>query len=119
MAQYLDGFVIPISKKNVPAYRRMAKLGCKVWMEHGALAYREAVGDDLHFPMGIGFAKQLKLKRGETVVFAYIVYRSRKDRERINKQAMNDPRLTSLANKKMPFEIERVLVAGFSTLVEA
>jgi uncharacterized protein YbaA (DUF1428 family) len=118
MAKYIDGFVIPVAKKNLPAYRRMAKLGCKVWMEHGALDYRETVAEDLDMPWGLGFTRGLKLKRGETVVFAYIVYRSRKDRDRINKKVMADPRMTGMSEQEMPFDMKRFMVAGFTTIVE-
>jgi len=117
MAKYIDGYVVPIPKKNLAAYRRMAKLGCKVWLEHGALAYREAVGDDLD-PCGLGFTRGIKLEKNETVVFAYVVFRSRKHRDQVNKRAMSDLRLTAFANTKMPFDVTRMLMGGFTTLVE-
>jgi uncharacterized protein YbaA (DUF1428 family) len=115
---YVDGFVLPIAKKNLPAYRRMAKKASKVWMEHGALQYRECAGDDLDVPMGVPFTKLLKLKRGETAVFAYIVYKSRAHRDRVNAKVMKDPRL-DMDPKSMPFDFKRMAWGGFKTIVEA
>jgi uncharacterized protein YbaA (DUF1428 family) len=116
MAQYVDGFVIPILRKNVPAYRRLASAAGKVWREHGALAYRECVGDDL--PASGLFSKQLKLKRGETVIFAWVVYTSRAHRDRVNKKVMRDPRITRVDKSEIPFDSRRMLYGGFTTIVE-
>ena len=96
---YVDGFVIPISKKNVVAYKRMAQLGSKIWREHGALEYRECIGDDLEVKMGLPFPRAIKLKRGETVIFSWIVYKSRAHRDRVNAKVMKDPRLANMAPK--------------------
>ena len=115
-AQYVDGFVIPILKKHVPAYRRIATAAGKVWRDHGALAYRECVGEDIT-ANGL-FPKQLKLKRGETVIFAWIVYKSRAHRDRVNKKVMSDPRITSVDATKIPFNSQRMLFGGFTTIVE-
>lgn len=114
---YVDGFVIPVPKKNIAAYKAMAKLGGKVWMEHGALEYRECVGDDLKPPFGLPFPKAIKLKPGETVVFSWIVYKSKAHRDRVNAAVMKDPRLKEMP-KEMPFDVKRMAYGGFKTLVD-
>ena len=120
MARYVDGFVIPIPKKNVKAYLRMAKMGAKLWKEHGALAYAECVAEDLAVPWGMGFKKMAKLKAGETVVFSFIVYKSRAHRDKVNAAAMKDPRMSDaeMTQKKMPFDLKRFATGGFEVLVE-
>ena len=90
--RYVDGYVLPVPKKNVEAYRRMAKKAGKIWREHGALDYKECVGDDLNVECGVPFSRSMKLKSGETVVFAYIVFKSRAHRDRVNAKVMKDPR---------------------------
>jgi uncharacterized protein YbaA (DUF1428 family) len=120
---YVDGFVIPLPKKNVDAYRRMARAAGKVWKEHGALEFRECVGDDLAPDMGGGsmpsFPHMVQLKRGETVLFSWIRYRSRAHRDRVNAKVMKDPRMEKMMDgKKMPFDVKRMAYAGFKTLVE-
>ena len=115
---YVDGFVIPVAKSKVKAYLKMARLGAKTWKKYGALSYYECVGDDLNVPFGLGFPKLAKLKRNETVVFSFIVYKSRAQRDSINKKvmqdpAMNDPEMT----KKMPFDMKRFAMGGFKVLV--
>jgi len=120
MAKYVDGFVIPVQTKNLAAYRRMAEIGKKVWMDHGALEYRECVGDDLNVKFGVPFTKLMKSKPGETVVFSWIVYRSRAHRDKVNARVMADPRIANACDpKKMPFDCKRMLYGGFTTLVEA
>ncbi|HMP77061.1 MAG TPA: DUF1428 domain-containing protein [Kiritimatiellia bacterium] len=117
--KYVDGFVIPLPKKNLAAYRRMAKVASVVWREYGALDYKECVGDDLNPPFGLPFPKLTKLKRGETVVFSYIVYKSRAHRDRVNKKVMKDPRLAASCDpKNMPFELRRMAYGGFNVIVE-
>lgn len=116
---YVDGFVLPVPEKNLAAYKKMAKLACKVWMEHGALDYVECVADDVKPGKWTSFPQSVKLKDGEVVVFAWIVYKSRKDRDRINKKAMNDPRLASMDPKSMPFDGKRMFWGGFKKMVEA
>lgn len=117
-SEYVDGFVIPVPKKNVAAYRKMAEVGRKVWLRHGALDYRECVGDDLAVPCGPGFVRGIKAKPGETVVFAYIVYKSRAHRDKVNAKVMQDPELMAGCDpKKMPFDAARMLYGGFQTLV--
>lgn len=114
---YVDGFVLPVPKKNLRAYRKMAQNGAKLWQEHGALEYRECVGEDLDVKMGRSFKTQLRLKPGETVVFSWIVYRSRADRDRVNAKVMKDPRMANMP-KKMPFDVKRMCYGGFETIVE-
>jgi len=117
---YVDGFVLPLPKKNLAAYKKMAKVGSKVWKDHGALEYRECVGEDLAVKFGMPFTKQMKLKAGETVVFAWITYKSRKHRDTVNAKVMKDPRLGASMNmKKMPFDVKRMCYGGFTTIVEA
>ncbi len=120
MAHYVDGYVLPLPTKNLAAYRRMARASAKIWREHGALAYHECVGDDLEVKFGTPFPRGLKLKPGETAVFAYIVFKSRAHRDRVNAKAMKDPRLAGLCDdpKKMPFDCRRMLYGGFKSLVE-
>ena len=117
---YVDGFVLPVPEKNLDAYRRMARKAGKIWREHGALEYRECVGDDLDVKMGTPFTKGIKLKPGETVVFAWITYKSRAHRDRVNAKVMKDPRLTGSTDPKaMPFDVKRMIYGGFKVLVEA
>ena len=115
---YVDGFVIPIKKKNIPAYKRMAKLGCKVWMEHGALDYYECIGDDLKVAWGWTFPRMCKLKAGETAIFAFIVYKSKAHRNQVNAKVMKDPRMT-MEGAKMPFDEKRFAMGGFKVVVQA
>ena len=117
---YVDGFVLPVPKAKLAAYRKMATLACKVWMEHGALDYREWVADDVKPGKWTSFPQSVKLKAGEIVVFAYITYKNKRDRDRINKLVMKDPRLTSMMDpKSMPFDGKRMFWGGFKKLVEA
>jgi uncharacterized protein YbaA (DUF1428 family) len=120
MALYVDGFVIPLPKKNLSAYRRMAQKAGKVWRDHGALEFRECVGDDLNIKMGKPFPRGIKAKPGETVLFSYIVFKSRTDRDRVNARVMKDPRLAKMmSSKAMPFDVKRMMYGGFKTIVEA
>lgn len=114
---YVDGFVIPIPKKNVQAYRAMARKAGKIWREHGALEYRECVGDDLDIKFGTPFSRLTKTKPGETVIFAWIVYKSRAHRDRVNAKVMKDPRMTEPPS--MPFDPKRMTYGGFKVLVDA
>jgi len=118
--QYVDGFIVPVPKKKLPAYRSMANKASKVWREHGALEFRENVADDVKVGRWTSFPRSVKLKRGETVVFSYIVYKSRKDRDRVLAKVMKDKRLAKMMNPKaMPFDAKRMIYGGFKTLVEA
>lgn len=117
---YVDGFVLPVPKKNLPAYRRMAKLASKVWREHGALEYVECVADDVKPGKHTSFPQSVKLKPDEIVVFAYIVYRSRAHRDRVNAKVMKDPRLAPMMNgQAMPFDGKRMFWGGFKKLISA
>ena len=117
MARYVDGFVIPMQRRKLAAYLRQAKLGAKVWREHGALAYTECVGEDLRAPFGLGFRRMARLKAGETVVFSWVVYRSRAHRDRVNAAVMKDPRMDALMTGPMPFDARRCAIGGFEVLV--
>jgi uncharacterized protein YbaA (DUF1428 family) len=116
---YVDGYVLPVPKKNVQAYRRIAQKAGKVWREHGALEYRECVGEDLDVKMGMPFPRLLEVRPGETVVFAWVVFKSRAHRDRVNAKVMKDPRLADMDPKSMPFDIKRMVYGGFDVLVEA
>ena len=120
MPRYVDGFVLPMPKKNVPSYLRMARLGAKVWRDHGALEYRECVGDDLDVKMGRSFPRGINVKPGETVVFSWIVFKSRAHRDRVNAEVMKDPRIANMMDlKAMPFDVKRMLYGGFKVIVDA
>ena len=112
---YVDGFVIPVPKKNLKAYVRMAKLGAKMWMKHGAIDYKECAGDDLQSKWGMPFTKLLKLKPGETAIFSYIVFKSRAHRDRVNAKVMKEMGQPP----EMPFDLKRMVYGGFKTLVES
>jgi len=115
---YVDGYLIPIAKKNVAAYKKMAALGCKVWMDHGALDYRECVGDELKAKFGMPFPKLLKTKPSETIAFSWIVFKSKSHRNKVNAAVMKDPRIAATMNmKKMPFDPKKMCYGGFKTLV--
>jgi len=117
--KYVDGFVLPVPKKKLQAYRRLARKAAAIWKEYGALEYRECVGDDLEVKWGIPFPRFLKLKRGETVIFSWIVYKSRAERDRINALVMKDPRIANMDPKSMPVDDKRMVYGGFKILVEA
>lgn len=118
--QYVDGYVLPVPKKNLQAYARMAQKAGKIWREHGALDFKECVGDDLNVKWGVPFPRQIKLKPGETVVFAWIVFKSRAHRDRVNAKVMKDSRLAnSMDAKSMPFDCKRMVYGGFKVLVDA
>jgi len=117
--RYVDGYVLPVPKKNVTAYRRMAQKAGEVWRDHGALEYIECVADDVKPGKHTSFPQSVKLKPGETVVFAYIVYKSRAHRARVNAKVMKDPRLANMMDPKaMPFDGKRMFWGGFKVLVD-
>lgn len=120
MPRYIDGFVIPLKKKNLAAYRRLAAQAGKIWMKYGALEYVEALGDDLKIKgMVTSFPKLAKTRGGETVVFSFIVYKSRAHRDAVNRKVMKDPVLLSLCDpKKSPFDFKRLAYGGFKALVD-
>ena len=116
---YVDGFVVPVPTQNLAAYRSMSRKAGKLWREHGALQYIECVGDDVKPGKLTSFPQSVKLKPGETVVFSWIFYKSRAERNRINKKVMADPRLAKMMDpKNMPFDAKRMIYGGFKTLVE-
>ncbi len=116
---YVDGFVLPIPRRNLAKYRRIAQKAGKVWREHGALQYVESVADDVKPGKHTSFPQSVKLKRGEVVVFSFVLYRSRKQRDRVLAKVMKDPRLAKMMNPKaMPFDGKRMFWGGFKALVE-
>lgn len=116
---YVDGFVIPVPKKSVAAYRRIARVAGKVWREHGALDYKECVGEDMKVPCGLPFPKLAKSKPREVIVFSYILYKSRAHRDRVNSKVMKEPRIASMGAEKMPFDVNRMTYGGFKVLVDS
>jgi uncharacterized protein YbaA (DUF1428 family) len=119
-SRYVDGFVIPVPKRNQAAYLRMARTGRKVWMAHGALEYRECVADDVKPGKLTSFPQSVQLKPGEVVWFSWIVYKSRKHRDQVMTKVMKDPRLASMMDpKKMPFDGKRMIFGGFKIVVGA
>ena len=118
MANYVDGFVTPVPRKKLAAYRRMARLGGKIWREHGAIEYVECVADDVKPGKWTSFPRSVKLKKGEVVVFSYIVYKSRKQRDRALAKVMKDKRLAAFMDpKKLPFDGKRMFWGGFKSIV--
>ncbi len=116
--QYVDGFVLPVPQENLQAYRRIAQKAGKIWREHGALEYRECVGDDVKMGKLTSFPQSVKLKPGETVVFSWIAFKSRAHRDRVNAKVMEDPRLAKMMDpKSMPFDTKRMVYGGFKVLV--
>ncbi len=116
--RYVDGYLLPVQKKKLKAYFKMAAKAGVVWRDHGALEYMECAGEDLLLKVGVPFPKLMKLKRGETVVFSFIVFKSRKDRDRVNAAVMKDERLQAMMDpKKVPFDIKRMSVGGFDAVV--
>ncbi|MGH6946524.1 MAG: DUF1428 domain-containing protein [Kiloniellales bacterium] len=117
---YVDGFLLPVPTKKLQAYRRMARKAGKVWREHGALEFRECVADDVTVGKLTSFPRSVKLKPGETVIFSWILYKSRAQRDRVNAKVMKDPRLANMMEPKaMPFDAKRMIYGGFKVLVEA
>lgn len=119
MARYVDGYVLPVPKKNLAAYRRLARKAGRIWREHGALEFRECVGDDLGVKMGVPFPRKFRLKPGETVMFSWVVFSSKAQRDRVNAKVMRDPRLADMDPKAMPFDCGRMVYGGFKVLVDA
>jgi uncharacterized protein YbaA (DUF1428 family) len=116
---YVDGFIVAVPKKNVPAYKRMAETAGKVWREHGALEFRECIADDVKPGKLTSFPQSVKLKASETVMFSYIVFKSRAHRDKVNAKVMKDPRLNDMMEMKdMPFDGKRMIYGGFEVLVD-
>ena len=118
MPAYVDGFLLAVPKRKLATYRQVARRAGRIWREHGALEYRECVGDDLKTTFGRPFAKAAGVKSGETVVFSWIVYRSRADRNRINKKVMSDPRIVRMMKEPMTFDVKRMSMGGFKVIVD-
>jgi len=118
--RYVDGYVLPVAKKKLGAYRKMAKLAGKVWREHGAIEYVESAADDVKKGTWTSFPRSVKLKSNETVIFAFVVFKSRAHRDSVNKKAMNDPRLKNMCDAKdFPFDGKRMFWGGFKVIVDA
>ena len=116
---YVDGFVLPVPEKKLDAYRRMARKAGKVWRDHGALEYRECVADDVKPGKLTSFPQSVKLKPGEKVVFSWITFKSRADRDRVNAKVMKDPRLAKMMDPKSnPFDMKRLIYGGFKVVVD-
>jgi uncharacterized protein YbaA (DUF1428 family) len=118
MARYVDGFVLPVRKRDVDAYRRIARKAGKIWREHGALEYRECVAEDVPVGKLTSFPRSVKVKRGETVVFAWIGFKSRAHRDRVNAKVMDDPRLAGMDPVTMPGDMKRMIYGGFDVIVD-
>lgn len=116
---YVDGYIVPVPTEELQAYRRMAQKAGKIWREHGALEFRECVADDVKMGKHTSFPRSVKLKSDEVVIFAWIVFKSRADRDRVNAKVMNDPRLAkTMKPGAMPFDAKRMIYGGFKTIVE-
>jgi uncharacterized protein YbaA (DUF1428 family) len=119
MPRYVDGYVLPVPKKNLPAYRRMAKAASKVWRDHGCLEFRECVAEDTDVKFGVPFPRLLKLKPGETAMFSWITFKSRAHRDAVNAKVMKDPRIGRMMTGKPPFDVKRMVYGGFEVMVDA
>ena len=118
MAKYGDGFVVAVPKNNVDEYRKISREAGKLWREHGALEYRECVAEDVKSGKLTSFPQAVAAKRNETVVFAWITYRSRKHRDTVNEKVMADPRMAGMDEKSMPFDLKRMIYGGFEVIVD-
>ena len=119
MGLYVDGFVLAVPKRNLDAYRRLARKAGKIWREHGALEYRECVAEDVQAGEVTSFPRSVQVKRGETVVFAWTTFKSRAHRDRVNAKVMKDPRLADMMDPTaMPFDAERMIYGGFDVVVD-
>jgi uncharacterized protein YbaA (DUF1428 family) len=115
---YVDGYVLPVPKKNLAAYRRLAQKAGKIWRKHGALEYRECSADDMKVKGMVPFPRTVKAKPGETVIFAWVVFKSRKHRDTVNAKVMKDPAIAKLDPGAMPFDCKRMAYGGFKTMVD-
>lgn len=119
MSTYVDGFIIPIPKNKMGAYKKMAKLGCKTWMKHGALAYYECVADDTKAPYGMNFPTMCKTKKNETVIFAFIVFKSKAHRNKVNAKVHKEfSQMPGAENFSMPFDMSKTAYGGFKTIMQ-
>ena len=120
MSRYTDGFVVPVPKRKLKAYLKMARQAAKIWKEYGALDYKECLGDDLKASFGMPFPEGIRLKSGETVVFSWILYKSKAHRDSVNKKIMTDPRMAAMCDpKNPPFDVKRMLYGGFKVAVSS
>jgi uncharacterized protein YbaA (DUF1428 family) len=120
MGKYVDGFLLPVPRKNLEAYKEMARKASKIWREHGALEYRECAGEDLAVKLGLPFPKGIKSKPAEVIVFAWILYKSKAHRDKVNAKVMQDPRIAEMCDpKNTPFDVKRMMYGGFEVIVEA
>jgi uncharacterized protein YbaA (DUF1428 family) len=116
---YVDGYVLPVPTKKLKEYQRIAQKAGKIWKEHGALEYKECAGDDMNVKFGVPFPKTMNVKKGETVIFAFVVFKSRAHRDKVNAKVMKDKRLTEAMDaSKMPFDCKRMVYGGFKTIVD-
>lgn len=119
MSTYVDGFVIPVPKNKIAEYKKMAKLGCKAWMKHGALAYYECVAEDIEAKYGMSFLKMANVKKNETVIFAFIIFKSKSHRNKVNSKVHKEfSQMPGLENFAMPFDASKMAYGGFKTLVQ-
>ena len=117
---YVDGYVLPVPKKKLAIYKGIAQKAGKIWREHGAVEYRECAGDDLNVKWGVPFGKTVRKKSNETVIFAYVVFKSRAHRDKVNAKVMKDPRLNKMMEGiPMPFDCKRMVYGGFKVIVKA
>jgi uncharacterized protein YbaA (DUF1428 family) len=116
--RYVDGYLLPVPKRNLQAYRRLARKAGKIWREHGAVEFRECLGDDLNVKGMLSFPRQIKSKPGETVMFSWIVFKSRAHRDRVNAKVMKDPRIANMDPESMPFDTKRMAYGGFKVIVD-
>ena len=115
---YVDGFVVPVPKKSVAAYRSMARKAGKIWREYGALEFRECIADDVQVGKRTSFPRSVKLKRGEAVIFSWIIYKSRAHRDKVMAKVVKDPRMAKMiSGKDLPFDAKRMIFGGFKTMV--
>ena len=120
MPNYVDGFVVPVSRRRLQEYRRVAAKAGKIWKEHGAIDFVETVADDVKPGKWTSFPQSVKLKKGEVVVFSWITFKSRAHRDRVNGKIMKDPRMgTMMQNGKAPFDAKRMIFGGFKAIVQA
>ncbi len=116
---YVDGFLLPVPKRNLKSYQTIAKKAAKIWKEHGALDYKECVGEDLMIKGMRSFKQTTPMKPGDSIIFAFIVYKSRAHRDKVNAKVMQDPRLAKMCDpKSMPFDVTRMAYGGFKVIVE-
>ncbi len=115
---YVDGFVVPVPKRKLAAYRAMARKAGKMWMKYGALAYVESAADDVKKGKTTSFPQSVKAKPGEVVVFSWILYKSRTHRDQVNKKVMSDPWMKNFDPKTLPFDGKRMFMGGFKTIVD-